>query len=461
MCFVQFTKPSLSCTHLLTFKLMFFISCLSRNPVRNMTGHLVPSFRFVQESAPRFVLAVEDTAIMNMQRRWEFVRKAVRRVAVYDIPDGAHVALVVFNSVARTVAPLSKMDSVSDVRQRVGSSLPRNPSTVPESHKCVLCGLQEALRALDSDSVGASGANIILITTGAGAATHHQMDEMIRLIETRRVRVTPVLYPLTERPGAASSSATHSLEPLVHASGGGTRTFTVMDEGVGNDSKVSMLVALMDALLAAVRVSGPVDAVDTPVIVESTAYPGGIASMSTGSFTLDDSLGPDARFSVYYYDLNHVGNAIQLTTPSGQVMASVNMQEEDGDANVIFVNIPRAERGVWRYKVENRADSHQGLHVQVTALPSRTRRVNVRVWTSNDGAELNPSDPSQPTILFAEVKDGDNPILKAHVVAKLQRLGTNTTGSGYKPTFIELFDNGIGGELPMALIVNAVQCWTL
>lgn len=406
---------------------------------------MIPSFRFVVESAPRFVLAVEDTAIMNMQRRWEFVRKAVRRVAVYDIPDGAHVALVVFNSVARTVAPLSKMDSVSDVRQRVGSSLPRNPSTVPESHKCVLCGLQESLRALDSDSVGAAGANIILITTGAGAGTHHQMKEMIRLIESRKVRVTPVLYPITERPGSASSSVTHSLEPLVHASGRGTRTFTVMDEGVGNDSKVSMLIALMDALLAAVRVSGPVEAVDTPVIVESTAYPGGIASMSTGSFTLDDSLGPDVRFSVYYYDLNHVGNAIQLTTPSGQVMASVNMQEEDGDANVIFVNIPRAERGTWRYKVENRADSHQGLHVQVTALPSKKRQVTVRVWTSNEGAELNPSDPSQPTILFAEVKDGDNPVLNAHVVGKLQRLGTNTTGSGYKPTYIDLYDNGIGG----------------
>jgi len=411
-----------------------------------MTGHLVPSFRFVQETAPRFVIAVEDTAIMNMQRRWEFVRKAVRRVAVYDIPDGAHVGLVVFNSVARTVAPLSKMESKSDVRQRIGSSLPRNPSTVPESHKCVLCGLQEALRAFDSDSVGAAGANIILITTGAGAATHHQMDEMIRLVKTRQVRVTPILYPLTDRPGNAPSKTTHNLEPLVEASGKGTRTFTVMDEGVGNDSKVSMLVALMDALLAAVRVSGPTDSMDTPVLVESTAYPGGIASLSTGSFSLDDSIGPDVRFSVYYYDLNHVGNQIQLTTPSGKVMSNVNMQEEDGDANVIFVNIQGAERGIWRYKVENRADSHQGLHVQVTALPSKSRRVNLRVWTSSEGIELNPSDPSRPTILFAEVKEGDNPVLNAHVVAKLQRLGTNASGSGYTPTFIELFDNGIGGE---------------
>ncbi|KAK4311056.1 hypothetical protein Pmani_017435, partial [Petrolisthes manimaculis] len=101
---------------------------LGRNGPTNSTPVLLPKLRFVQESAARIVLVVEDTAVMNMQQRWEFVRKAVRRVVVYDIPDGNYVALVVFNSVARTSAPLSRMDSLSDVRQRVGSSLPRNPS---------------------------------------------------------------------------------------------------------------------------------------------------------------------------------------------------------------------------------------------------------------------------------------------------------------------------------------------
>ena len=402
----------------------------------------MPNFRFVAESAPRFILAVEDTAIMNMQRRWEFVRKAVRRISVYDIPDGSHVGLVVFNSVARTVAPLSIMDSHTDVRQRVGSSLPRNPSTVPESHKCILCGIQESLRALDSDNIGAAGANIILITTGAGAGTHHQMDEMVRLIESRQVRITPILYPVTERPGMSFNRESQSLQPLVDASKGRSKSFTVMDEGVGNDSKLSMMIALMDSLLAAVRISGPVHATDTPIIVSSESYAGGIASMSSGSFSLDDSLGPDARFSVYYYDLNHVGNVIKLKNPAGQVIESINMQEEDGDSNVIFVNIPQADRGVWEYQVENRADSHQSLHVQVTALPNTKRQVSVKVWTSKEKA----TDPNEPIILFADVQDGSYPVLDGKVVATLRRLGTNTTGSSYMATTIDLLDNGVGGE---------------
>ncbi|XP_076032311.1 LOW QUALITY PROTEIN: calcium-activated chloride channel regulator 4-like [Oratosquilla oratoria] len=419
-----------------------------RNPPRNLTSPLSPMIKFVQESAPRYVIVVEDTAVMNLQRRWEFVRKAVRRAVVNDVPDGVHMAVVVFNSKARTVAPLSRMESVSDVRQRVGSSLPRNPSSVPERQKCILCGLQEALKSLKVDPVGAAGANVILVTTGEGAGTSHQMEEIVRLIKTEGVHVIPILYPLTERPWPSTSVSSHGLEPLVNAAGG--HAFTIMDEGVGNDSKVSMMVALMDALLAALQMWSSNFVAEgsegTPVLVHSAAYPGSIASISSGSFEIDDSLAPNVRFSIYYYDLNHVGNTIQLTAPSGTVMASVNMQEEDGDANVIFVNIPNAERGLWTYEVENRADSHQGLHIQVTAPPSTTRNIQVRLWTSDKRGmrSLNASNPAGAVILYAEVTEGELPVLNARVVAKLQLLGTNISGNSYSPIYVDLYDNGHG-----------------
>lgn len=226
------------------------------------------------------------------------------------------------------------------MRQRVGSALPRNPSSVPESHKCILCGIQEALRILDEVPTESNGASIILVTSGSGTSTQHQMKEIIRLGNEREIKIMMVLYPITERPGTTSINSLQDLMPLARAGLGG-RTFTVMDEGVGNDSKVSMLMSLMDALLAAIKLSGDSDEIGSPVLVHRDSYPGGIASMSTGSFALDDSLGPNARFSVYYYDLNHVGNAIQLTTPSGATL--VPLQEEDGDVNMIFVYLEKAE----------------------------------------------------------------------------------------------------------------------
>ncbi|XP_076069642.1 uncharacterized protein LOC143041535 [Oratosquilla oratoria] len=408
---------------------------------------------------------------LGVRRRWEFLRKAVRRAVVYAIPDGCRVAVVVFNAKARTVAPLSKMESDSDLRERVGSSLPRNPSSVRESQACLVCGLREALSALgafhDSEEEDYSAGATVVMVTAAGhhRQRHHEEEEEARLLVRKYgLQLMLVLYPLSERPGVPIPN--HGLEPLATTSGG--RVFTVMDEGVGKDSKISMLMSLMDAMSGAVKAGGA----QTTELVHSESFPGGIASDSKGSFSLDDSLSSHARFAVYYYDLNHVGNAIHLTAPSGATFTSVNMQEEDGDVNMIFVNLNQAERGVWYYMVENRADSHQGLHVQVTSLPNPTKEpITVRVWTSQERDEIETSSAlhesdyyraddeglaggttlrlkakgmATPIVVYGEVKQGNNAVLGAKVTIALQRLGTNHTGGTYDPVHLRLFDHGTG-----------------
>ncbi|CAL4243850.1 unnamed protein product, partial [Meganyctiphanes norvegica] len=401
---------------------------------------LIPVFHFVKPGQPRVILLVEDTAVMNLQNRWEFIRKSVRRAVVYDMPDGAHVGIVVFNSEARTTASLAKMDPVSDVRQRIGSSMPRNPSRIPEKHKCLLCGFQEALRALESDYSKSEGATIILITTGAGSTPQQELDEIIHLAASRKLHIELILYPFIQQSGEATPN--HGLDKLIHATHGSA--VTVMDEGVGNDSKVTMMVSLMDALLSAIRRLNTISEHKAPRVVHSQAYPGSLTTMSRGTFDIDDSLGPDAKFSIYYYDLDHVGNTIQLTTPSGNTMSSLNMQEEDGDANVIFMNILMAERGTWSYKVENRAGSHQALVMQVTAHESVNRDVSLRIWTSINNSTNTTTVVSDPVIVYAELKNGVMPILNARLVAKLQRLGTDVSGNEYLPVYVDLFDNGYG-----------------
>ncbi|CAL4124268.1 unnamed protein product, partial [Meganyctiphanes norvegica] len=402
--------------------------------------NIIPTFKFIKPALPHIVLIVEDTAVMNLQRRWEFIRKAVRRLIVYDIPDDTHIGVVVFNSVATTVAPVSQMDSESDVRELVGSSLPRNPSRIPESHKCLLCGLQEAVRVLDDVAGGMQGGTIILLTTGTGNTPEEEMNEIIQLTLQKSLKIEVILYPMSESHGSIrADSRLQSLAARSHGS-----TLTVMDEGVGNDSKLYMMASLMDALLATMRHSYPLSSSNVPLVVHSQSYPGGIESIAKGSFTLDESFGPDARFAIYYYDLNHVGNKIQLVTPSGKNMSSVNIQKEDGDANAIFVNILQAERGKWSYQLENRATSHQGLHIQVTSTENNKQHISVQVWTSKSSSNNNHTNISLPVIIYAELKDDDVPILNARVVAKLKRLGTNITGSNFTPLYIDLFDNGFG-----------------
>ena len=97
--------------------------------------------------------------------------------------------------------------------------------------------------------------------------------------------------------------------------------------------------------------------------------------------------------------------------------------------------------------MENRADSHQGLYVQVTAKRNSSNGVSVKLWTSSGSNSINASDPSKPVILYAQVLDNKAIVLNAKVMAVLQRLGTNATGSPYEPILVELRDNGNGGKL--------------
>ncbi|CAL4169696.1 unnamed protein product [Meganyctiphanes norvegica] len=335
-------------------------------------------------------------------------------------------------------APLAKLEGFTDVRFRIGSAIPRNPSRVPESHKCLLCALQEAIKSLEYDGQNVFGATVVLVTAGIGSTPQEEIDVMYHLAILKGIRVEIIFYPLLET--STTNLKKTGLDRLARATGGSIST--VMDEGVGNDSKINMMIGLMDSMLTAVQRT----AHNTPIVVHKQTYPGGHTSLSKGSFFLDDSLGEDAQFAVYYYDINHVGNTIELTSPSGIIMSSINMQEEDGDANIIFVDLPSAERGVWQYQVENRADSHQSLHIQVTSKESSTRKIKLKLWTNSPNNTINIQEPFSPVIIYAELSEGYLPVLRSKVVAKLQKLGTNTTGTPYEPIYFDLYDEGFGGS---------------
>ncbi|XP_037803249.1 calcium-activated chloride channel regulator 3A-1-like [Penaeus monodon] len=412
---------------------------------RDAEGELKESdvaFRYVRAQPPRIVLLIDDTDVMNVQKRWEFVRKAVRKVVTYDVPDGHSVGLVVFDSAAATKYPLTRLTDGA-TREKVGSSLPRNPSREPHHKRCLLCGLREALRMLQQDNTGSGAGHIVLVTAGGGEPLDAaRADEASRALTAAGVVLHAIVYPLTEKyptPGAG-------LETVAALSGG--RTYIVPDQGIGADSKLSMYYNLLDSLYTALAgVTGPSV---LPVKVHAAEHPGGRVAVSQGTFALDPHLGADTVFAIFYYHVTHVGNLIHLVSPQGQVIDTANMQKEDANINMITVRLAEAQAtaGQWHYKVENRADSHQALYVQVTSRPrARTGapHVAVRAWTSHPLSLVNASDISRPLALFAEARVGVAPVEGAKVTATVTRLGYTDNGTKYEPIQVILLDNGLTG----------------
>lgn len=408
---------------------------------RNVEGGLRESdltLKYVRARLPRIVLLVEDTNVMNVQKRWDFMRKAVRKLVTYDVPDGYSVGLVVFDSMAATKYPLTSLTDGA-TREKVGSSLPRNPSQEGEHKRCIVCGLREALHLLHQDG---PGGHVVMVTGGSGTLGEPEAAEASHMLANAQVSLHAIVYPLTEKYPRPNGG----LETLASRSGG--HTFIVPDEGIGADSKLGMYYNLLDSLYHTLSAVAGRSAL--PVKVHSAEHPGGRVPVSEGSFLVDPALGADTVFAIFYYDVTHVGNLIHLVSPQGQVIDTANMQKEDANINMITVRLVEAQvtPGLWRYKVANRADSHQALYVQVTSRPRprpEAPRVSVRGWTSHAVSLVNASDISQPLALYTEVVAGVAGVGSASVTATITRLGYTNNGTQYPPLDVELFDNGLTG----------------
>ncbi|XP_045130523.1 calcium-activated chloride channel regulator 2-like [Portunus trituberculatus] len=445
------TKHNALCSHRSAWSVILehedFLS--GSNPGGEATKDVTPSFNYVRPVPPRYVIVVEDTAIMNVQKRWEFLRKAVRKLLVYDVPAGSMVGVVKFDQTARTKLPLEMLPSTLNDRQRLATaSMPRNPSNVAQSQKCILCGLEEAAKLLEDNGNSAAGGVILLITSGSPLPlTPYDVKQMGAVVTQRGVRVVPILYPVTSR----NPKPSPGVETLAQLSG--TQSFAVLDEGIGSDSKVSMMVALMDSLYAALGLFIH-DAKQLPLMVHKQEYPGGIISISQGTFNIDETLGGEVKFALTYYDLGHVGNTVNLIDPNGQGVKTLHSLEEDSDVNTIFITLRDAMPGDWMYRVENKADSHQSLYMRVWATPrvpndtmsstTTSNAISLTAWTSNSISPINISDIENPVVVYAKVWWGGSPVVGARVEASLQRIGINNTGSRYAPHNFLLYDNGNG-----------------
>lgn len=379
---------------------------------------------------------------MYLQKRWDFMRKAVRKVVAYDIPDGFRVGLIVFDSKAKVKHHLSPLVD-SEIREKIGSSLPRNPSDIGENQRCVLCGLEASLDLLKKNG-GSQGGDIILVTAGSSKLSEHDKHKAKIMLQDAGVTLNLVIYPLVDRfpqPGS-------SLEYVTATSGG--QSFIISDEGIGDSSRVGMYYGLLDALYYSVgNVAGWRG---LPIKIHEAEHPGGLSAKSEGSFLVDPSLSSNINFAIFFYDVGHVGNAVHLISPHNQEIDTSNMQSEDGNMNMIKVQLSGSQvvPGLWRYSIDNKADSHQGLFIQVTSKPyipqyGQSSQVEVRGWTNHASGEVNATDISKPLAIFAEVRTGAGPIEGARVTANLTRLGLANNGTFHKPVEVILVDNGLLG----------------
>ena len=201
----------------------------------------VPRFSVTRRSAPKYVVVLENSQAMNMRDHWDFIRTSLKKFMVHDLPDEAHVGLVLFNSAAHVAFPVSVLGPRASPKTRNGLaySIKNKYNLSPSTGSCVRCGISKAIEALQTSGSSSGGVVVLISRGGVTSLSLNEEKEAEELARKHSLQVFSVSIPL---PPVTDIST--SLERLAHNTMG--ESFFIVDESYGDRSTLATYVGLTE-----------------------------------------------------------------------------------------------------------------------------------------------------------------------------------------------------------------------
>ena len=202
----------------------------------------IPRFTVTRQAIPKYVIVLENSQTMNMRDHWDFIRTTCKKFIKHDLPDRAHVGLVLFNDNAYEAYPISMLGPKTNPQTRNGLafSIKNKYNLSPSSGSCIRCGIVKALESLQTSGSQQGGVVIVISRGGLTSLSLEQERELSRLAAKHSLQIFPLSIP---QPPVTDLSL--SLERLARATGG--ESFFIVDDSYGDKSSLSTYVGLADA----------------------------------------------------------------------------------------------------------------------------------------------------------------------------------------------------------------------
>ena len=205
------------------------------------TNFTIPRFQVARQSIPKYVIVLENSQAMNMKDHWDFIRTACKKFIKFDLPNKAHVGLVLFNEAAHIAKPISMLGPTTDPESRDGLafSIKNKYNLSPSSGSCIRCGIEKAVEALTTSGSTHGGVLIVISRGGVTSISRDDEKEVKEKVDKHNLQMFSISIPL---PPVTDISL--SLERLAHATGG--ESFFIVDNSVGDHSTLDTYVGLTD-----------------------------------------------------------------------------------------------------------------------------------------------------------------------------------------------------------------------
>ncbi|XP_069958008.1 calcium-activated chloride channel regulator 4 isoform X1 [Cherax quadricarinatus] len=365
-----------------------------------ITASQPPVFKVVSQEEAKFALVLDHSNSMSDYDRIHKLQRAAQRWILYEVADGSSVCIITFSTTARLVQELTV---ISNTTREVLANMIDDRL---DSSTSIGAGLKLAVNVLNG------GNSVILLITDGEENTQPMIADVMDTVVASGTRVVSIAF---------GEYADPKLESIAENTNG--KTFTVLDTDDGG--------MLDDAFQAALTYQPADSLANTTVKIYESEYQGNETNV-TGAFTVDFTVG---RNLVFRFVANHntgISNGPYLLRPNGTIM---NTTLNDATLNMWTIKVPLAEEGTWAWQVEfTTSDNYARVDVTAQARDSNTLPILTRAWLS---AQDNVNATATPIIIYAEVKQGNNPVVGARVRAEVtQPIATA------QPVLVDLLDNG-------------------
>ena len=201
----------------------------------------IPRFTITKQAVPKYVIVLENSQTMNMRDHWDFIRTTCKKFIKHDLPDNAHVGLVLFNDNAHEAYPISMLGPKANPQTRDGLafSIKNKYNLSPSTGSCVRCGIVKAIESLQTSGSPHGGVLIVISRGGITSLSLNEEKEVMELSKKHNLQIFPVSIP---QPPVTDISL--SLERLAHTTGG--ESFFIVDDSYSDKSSLSTYVGLAD-----------------------------------------------------------------------------------------------------------------------------------------------------------------------------------------------------------------------
>ncbi|XP_070557872.1 calcium-activated chloride channel regulator 1-like [Ptychodera flava] len=378
------------------------------NPARQVTD-TTPTFHVIKSAPLRIVLVLDVSGSMSTNDRIGTLNQLATKYIQATVPDGHSVGIVEFEDDAVITSDLRELQDGKD-REELANLLPVST----RDSTCIGCGLEIGIDVLEKNGHSARGGILILITDGEENESPDINDVKPALI-SKGVCVDTV---------AIGTSADEKLLSLSEDTCG---LSFLHSEGASS-------TGLSDAFSATItsRIGGNSNA-SFELYSEKQAIPSN--ETLKGTIVIDSTIGKNTKFFFLWTTTSPI--SVVLYRPNGTAIDETSLYYERNDGSrTVLIEIPGiAESGTWLYEVTD----HQGEDIEISVqsnLREDTQPIRVTTTTSNSLITETPA----MTNIYAQAQRGYAPILKADVVATVER------PHPHSPVKVNLLDNGAGAD---------------